>query len=310
MRLDRGTKEFDILLKSCLHTEQTPDDALHQKVMQEWKEQKDMNKKRSYKVAIATAVGIIALSGISVSAAKRFFTPKEITSELGYEDVAALFEKEGAVAVNMAQEGKDYNFTLLGMTEGKDFLTLDDVDSEGIERNSFYAVVAISNKDGSKLSIEDFRDSTDGYFISPLIQGYEPWKYNMTSMNGGYGEMEKDGVVYRLIQCDEVSYFADRELYLCISDSMFYNIEAYNYDEETGVITPDADYEGTNILFKLPIDKSKADPDKAEEYIRKLREKRGDDADGDEEKAPIEDLDTEDGLTVSSEDGAFIIREE
>ena len=281
MKSDKKTDKMDSLLKSCLHIEQEPDDVLHQKVMQKWKEQSYMKKRKYYKAA-AAAAAVVMVSTLSVGAAVRFFTPKEVASELNGKEMADLFDSEDAVLINETKEGAQYNYTLLGMTEGKNLLQIDD-EGNTLEKDAFYAVVAISNKDGSDLSIEDFWNSENGHFISPLIQGLEPWRYNIASMNGGYSEMEKDGIVYRMINCDKIGYFADRNLYLCISDSSFYETEAYNYDEESGIITRNDNYDGTNLLFNLPIDKSRADAELAEQYLKELENEWNDDSDVDEE---------------------------
>ena len=91
MKSDKEPYELDVLLKSCLHTEETPDARLRQSVMQEWKENSDMRKKRSYKAAAAAIVCIGALSAVTVHAAMRFLTPDKAAEELGYGQVAELF---------------------------------------------------------------------------------------------------------------------------------------------------------------------------------------------------------------------------
>lgn len=50
----------------------------------------------------------------------------------------------------------------------------------------------------------------DPFFISPLIKGQEPWRANIATMNGGYADTVIDGIMYRLIACDQVEIFADR----------------------------------------------------------------------------------------------------
>ena len=269
MKSDKKPYELDVLLKGCLHTEEMPDDRLHQRIMQEWKEDTDMKKKRSYKAAAAAIVCIGALSAVTVHAAMRFLTPDEAAEEMGYEEVADLFRGEGAIAVNETQNGKEYAFTLLGMTEGENLLSLDE-EGNAIEKDHFYAVMGISALDGSPLTKEEFWDSGEGYFISPLIQGLEPWRYNIAAMDGGYAEIETDGVVYRMIDCDSIACFADREIYLCVLDKTLYEKDAYDYDEQSSVIAPNPEYEGTNLLFRLPIPEEKADPDKAAQYIEEM----------------------------------------
>lgn len=287
MKSDKRTDEMDALLKSCLHIEQEPDDVLHQKVMQKWKEQSNMKKRKFYKAA-AAAAAVVMLSTLSVGAAMRFLEPKEAAAELEGMEIAELFESDDAVLINETQEGDQYAYTLLGLTEGKNLLQLDE-DGSYLEKDAFYAVVAVSHKDGNDLSINEFQESENGHFISPLIQGLEPWMYNIASMNGGYSEMEKDGIVYRMINCDKIGYFADRQLYLCISDTTFYDTDAYDYDEKSGIITRNMDYEGTNLLFDLPIKNDRANAELAENYLKELEEEWNPDT---EEAAGDDETDT------------------
>jgi hypothetical protein len=73
-----------------------------------------------------------------------------------------------------------------------------------------------------------------------------------------------------MIECDNIELFADRSIYLCVMDTPFYNVEAYNYDEKTGEITVNENYTGMNLLFNLPLDKAKADPEAASKYLEQF----------------------------------------
>ena len=66
--------------------------------------------------------------------------------------------------------------------------------------------------------------------------------------------------------------FADRTLYLAVNDGTFFAPDAYCFDEATGEITRNEGYEGVNALFLLPLDKGKADKEKAEAYLKQLEE--------------------------------------
>ena len=66
--------------------------------------------------------------------------------------------------------------------------------------------------------------------------------------------------------------FADKGLYLGVSDSTFYDPKAYQYDKATGEILRNEAYDGLNALFQLPIDASKADPAAAANYLTTLDE--------------------------------------
>ncbi len=89
-------------------------------------------------------------------------------------------------------------------------------------------------------------------------------------MGGSYTEKIKDGILYRIIKCDDIALFADRQIYLSILDNTFYQKDAYHYNEVDGTISRDESYDGINLLFELPIDKSRADKEKAAQYLREL----------------------------------------
>ena len=122
----------------------------------------------------------------------------------------------------------------------------------------------------------------DEILVTPLIEGLKPWQYNIYTMDGGRQSKIIDGVLYTIVEFDSVEYFADRHIYLAVLDQTFYTTEAYNYDEKTGVISVNEGYNGTNILFELKVDKSKANPNKAAEYLDKIDKKiNGDDVSDD-----------------------------
>src|SRR5699024_7818590 len=124
-----------------------------------------------------------------------------------------------------------------------------------------------------------------------FIKGQDPNRFNIITMNGGYSEFVKDGIMYRIIECDDIEKFADRGLYLGVTSTDFYDTEAYNFDLETGEINRNDDYEGVNALFNLPIEPSKGNYEEAEKYLQKLAdEQTSDQEDKDEELVDIETL--------------------
>ena len=90
-------------------------------------------------------------------------------------------------------------------------------------------------------------------------------------MNGGYSETVEDGVMYRLVECDSVAVFADRGLYFAMSSGSFIcDNRTFIYNEQTGEIKANPDYSGSSVVFNLPLDKSLANPEKAEQYLNEL----------------------------------------
>ena len=210
------------------------------------------------------------LMSFSVYAAWKILSPEEIAQELGDKGLAIAFQSEDATVINETICSGGYNISFLGIVSGKDLSDFKGSAHE-IYPNRTYAVVAIAKEDGSPMpSTSDDEYGETPFFISPLIKGEKPWWCNIVTMNGSYSELVADGIMYRLIECDDIEIFADRELYLCVSSTTFYSKEAYNYNEETGDISPNLEFDGINILFDLPLDPSKADPEKAEKYLQDL----------------------------------------
>jgi hypothetical protein len=73
--------------------------------------------------------------------------------------------------------------------------------------------------------------------------------------------------MYRILACDEVSMFADRGVYLGVNIGSFYDSMAFIYNEQTGELKANPDNDGSSVVFDLPLDKSLADPVKAQEYL-------------------------------------------
>ncbi len=59
----------------------------------------------------------------------------------------------------------------------------------------------------------------DSILILPLIDGLKPWEYNIYTMHGIYGAQITDGVLYRIIEFDSIGCFADRNVYMAVTDS-------------------------------------------------------------------------------------------
>lgn len=168
---------------------------------------------------------------------------------------------EQALIIDETQSYGDYRVTLLSIISGEMLSEYPHCSNGATAADRTYAVVAIENADGVP---------APEFFVSPLIGGYNPAFYNIAGMSGNYTDMAEDGILYRLLECDNVEIFADHDLYLCVSEGMFYNKEAYCYDGLTGKISRNEEYEGLNALFGLPVDTAKANPEKAAEYMAGL----------------------------------------
>lgn len=269
----KNSEQFEKLLKQVLSPTVNPSEDLNQKIINQLKENnimKSVYKKRLSSVVLAVTFTIVV--SITVFAAWNFLSSKQVAQRMGNNAVAKAFDSEDAIEINKSTISGEYSFTLLGITSGENFSDFKDSENE-VNPDVTYAVVSIAKQDGSKMP--DTKDDEYGqipFFISPLIKGQKPWQYNISSMNGGYQDIVVDGIMYRLIECDGVEMFADRGLYLCISTSNFYDINAFNYNEETGEVSVNNNYDGANALFDLNLDITKADHEKAEKYLNGLWE--------------------------------------
>ncbi|MBE5036772.1 hypothetical protein INF35_03090 [Subdoligranulum sp. DSM 109015] len=228
-------------------------------------------KKRKLPVAVAVVLAAACLGG-GVYAAGVLMDAPQAAEAVGESDVAALFEGEGAVAVNETQSDGGYDVTLLGLVTG-DHLT--DTWSSGWtdgepDNGTTYAVVAVRKSDGTPMP--ELSDESDPFRLSnsfaqmrlaiPDLQPAQYW------LNPERRDVVRDGVRYLFLGCDNVEMFADRDVVLCVSTGgAFYNTEAFRFDETTGAITADPDYAGVNLVFDLPLDEGKADPEAARAWI-------------------------------------------
>ena len=278
-------KELDKILKVALTLNVEPDKKLNQSILEEWKENVSMKKGERRKITIAVAAACMILATGSVLATAKYMQMTELAERSGIETMKDVFSGEDVIEINETKEAGEYRFTLLGIASGEKW-GQSDLSEQLPDLQGTYAAVAIERLDGTAMP----HTSEDAYgmlrfFISPLIAGLKPWQYNIASMNGGYTDIVENGILYRLIECDDVIPFADRELYLCISDTNFYDTNAYQYDENSGKISRKEGYSGINLLFSLPVDASKADAAAADAYLRELEESWKSDYSEDESEA-------------------------
>ena len=265
--------KIDYILKQALAPKDEPDFRLNQRILNQVKENESMKHrtgKRTLSVALVL-IFVLGIGSVTTYAAWKYLTPFNVAEKMQDDKLVAAFQSEDAIKVNETQSYGGYDITLLGIVSGKGLSKYVSTSNGQILEDRTYSVTAIAKQDGSPMpEISDDAYSEMRFFVSPLIQGYNPNQYNAVTMNGGYSDIVENGVLYRLNECDNVEVFADKELYLCVMDSTFYDTQAYMYDETTGKISRTTSYSGVNALFSLPLDSKKADAQAAEEYIKKL----------------------------------------
>lgn len=254
-------KDTDKILRRALSPDAEPPKALNAEILRKAEEKKTMSIKKR-RMALTLAAAVIACSATAVAAIK-YLSPSEVAKEATDKSLAEAFQSENAVYVNETQEYGGYKVTFLGMVSGKGLSDYAAQSGGEILDDRTYAVTAIEKADGTEMSYDD----EVSFLATPVIKGLNPVRFNAFTLNGGYSEFYQDGILYRITECDNVEVFADRGAYLAVMDSMSYNIDAYNFDEATGELTRNENYDGLNALFELPLDESKSDAMAAQSII-------------------------------------------
>ena len=243
-----------------------------------------MSEKRSYrqrsKVVAAVVCTVILLGSGSVYAANHYLNPSQIVDEISADStLSKAFADKDAITINETQTSNGYDITLLGLVSGEKLgLYVPDETKKEVSDKHSYAALAISKSDGSKMSNRNF-------CVSPLINGEAFTDVNAATLNVGLSWFEKDGVIYELIECDNLEIFADRGVYLSLVDNFGDEVAAFRMDEATGKYHKVEDYAGTSALFTLPLDKDKADTVAADKFLASL--KREEDSETDGERAAV-----------------------
>ena len=294
--------EFDNQLKEALRPSQEPDFWLNQKIINGNLEGNKMKKKIWKRPAVTVgAIGLIAISSVSVTAAVKYFRADQVAQETANNKLSKAFKGKDAVEINETQQTGGYAISLLGMVSGKDLSDYESYANGELQSDRTYAVVAIANADGTKMQEKD-KDGynmgyTDKFFVSPFVEGYNPNRYNAYSFNGGATYFVKEGVLYWLLETDNMEIFADNTIYLGVTESLGTVGEAYTYQEDKGKIEKNENYSGVNALFTLPIDQSKASEEEAKKYMDSLFS--GADADDTEETGDVQQMEDDEAFFSS-----------
>lgn len=223
---------------------------------------------------------IFGIGSVSIYAARKLLLPQQVTEQLADQRLMDAFSSENAILINETQSYGGYDVTLFGIISGKDLSEYAMTGNDEIHNDRTYTVVSIAKSDDTPLpSTSQDAYSDISFLVSPLIEGYEPWLYNAFTLLGGYSEIEENGVLYRISECDNIEIFADHQIYLSVSEGAFFDANAYTFDPTSGEIARNETYSGLNALFRLPIDPSKADPKAAQDLIDSIDNPPKDDTD-------------------------------
>ncbi len=275
-------KKIDDILKSALTPNDEPDFWLNQQILSKAKEATQMkrNNLKRLTAVVCSCTLIFGIGSVSIYAARKLLLPQQVTEQLADQRLMDAFSSENAILINETQSYGGYDVTLFGIISGKDLSEYAMTGNDEIHNDRTYTVVSIAKSDDTPLpSTSQDAYSDISFLVSPLIEGYEPWLYNAFTMQGGYSEIEENGVLYRISECDNIEIFADHQIYLSVSEGAFFDANAYTFDPTSGEIARNETYSGLNALFRLPIDPSKADPKAAQDLIDSIDNPPKDDTD-------------------------------
>ncbi len=268
--------------------------AMHQSNKTILKEITSM-KKHKYGTAAAVIMALLLLIPTTVIAAQYFLKPSDIAEQFENHALSEAFESESAIEINETIVSGDYSITLLGIVSGKAISDSQHFSDGELKDDRTYAAVAIQKTDGTPwpdlMSDDEFMQVS--FFATPLVKGLKPWQVNAATMNGGSVTSVYDGILYRIVDCDDVTMFADRGLYFAICTDPFINNSTFAYDQVTGEVSVNPEFDGSSAVFELPIDKGLADPVKADQYLDGLLNGFNTDGISDRASSPNTDPDTD-----------------
>lgn len=220
------------------------------------REKKEIFHMKKTRFALAAAA-LSAIMVVSAAAAVMLLSPKDVAQQAGNEALAAAFESGEAATVNETKAVGDYQVTLMGLVSGEGLSRVESLPN-GVSRDKTYAVLAYARTDGTPIE-EDTPDLT----VSPLVEGYAPWRLNAWTLGGGTYTFAQDGTLYYLFECDNVEPFADKTVYLAVYPGTHIppSAELFDYNDATGSIAA----KGDAAMFSLPLDPGKADAQRARE---------------------------------------------
>lgn len=295
------SKNIDELLYETLQENDEPSPMLNRQILK--KAYLEVNRMKTRKVnkiaAVIVGLSITVVGTGAAYAAYRYLHPSQIAQHVSNNNaLARAFKSEDAIEINKTQTTNGYDITLLGMVTGKGLEPcIPEEKKHEIKPEYSYVALKIEKSDASTMENRSF-------CIAPLIGGV-PFKEGNAATLGVFSTwFVQDGVLYELVQCDNLEIFADRGVWVSVVDSFGNENAAFKMDAKSGDYSKVGDYDGTAALFKLPFDVTKADPKAAEAYLDNVRKKANDEVS--EESANINGKSNEESKVLFEKVKAFL----
>lgn len=216
-------------------------------------------KKKGFIKAVSIAAAV-ALLTVSAYAASRWLSPAQVADMNGNAALAQAFESEDAIKLNQSVQTENFCVTLAGLVSGENLSELTDQ----ADQARTYAVMILESLDGTPLNADDF--PIVEYTLTPLVAGFTPWSVNNWTLNAGVSLLEQDGVLYYLLDTQNIEMFADHTVYMAFYQGTLPDRDTFTMAED-GTIAFAEGVEGPHALFTLPLDEGKADPAAVEQFM-------------------------------------------
>jgi len=203
---------------------------------------------------VAVACIAILVTATTAFATWHFTRASDIADLAGNTALSSAFEGESAININQTIATDNYIFTLLAIVSGQDISDHPIYNSTGeVLDDRTYAVLAIQKADGSPMP-QPMDDDFVSFTISPFVRGKAPWQTNIFTLYGGHITMVVDGVMYFITDFTNIEIYADIGVYLGITTGQMIGgiMDSFTFDETTGEIDTNPDFDGTNVIFTLP----------------------------------------------------------
>lgn len=191
---------------------------------------------------------------VTAYAAIRLLTAPEAARKISFEAMAQAFEDEDALSIQETQQSRGFDITLLGIAYGSSLREY--LGESSIPADSAYALVALSRSDGSPMPAPTSRtgeNQVPDLFMTFLAPGYSPDDDNPLNQTTGMIRMYQDGVYYQTVECTALYDYGRDGFYLSVNEGIHCEQSAYRYDEATGRIALNEDYDSIHALFEISL---------------------------------------------------------
>ena len=258
--MDRETyrKAFDDL--SFSDDFQARTEALLRDRARDMEKERNMTKFGATKKTVLLAAAMAALLAVSVSTAVLWLSPSQVAEHMEEPLLAAAFDSEDAVAINETAAVGDYTVTLAGMVSGGDLSAVPTEYNGELISDRTYAVFTLTRTDGQPLE-----EQPEGLAYTPLVGGYHVRAVNAWTLGATCQSFVQDGTAYYLFDTRNLEMFADHPVYFAIYEGSVPSADTFDMKEDGTIALKEG---VTGVLFTLPLDESRADPEAAEAFVK------------------------------------------